>query len=52
MFDTDLGTDDAAVLLVSFIASEPAFDYIIASQGNTTLDGAVQNARVQKKVSD
>lgn len=44
VFDSDFGTDDAIALLLASDNSSDIFDYIIASQGNATLDGVVQNA--------
>ncbi len=48
ILDTDLGTDDAcAILLMKNLPVKP--DYIVASFGNTSLDGACRNAVILKK---
>lgn len=49
VLDTDVGTDDAIAMLLASHFSDDTFDYVIASQGNTSLDGAVLNALLLKK---
>lgn len=48
IFDSDFGTDDAIALMIASDVSRDMFDYIIASQGNASLDGAVKNAVILK----
>jgi len=51
ILDTDVGTDDAmAFLLLKFLKVQP--DYIVASYGNTTPEGALKNAILLKKRLD
>ncbi|HBL40186.1 MAG TPA: hypothetical protein DDY98_00880 [Ruminococcaceae bacterium] len=48
ILDTDLGTDDAcALFLLKNLPIKP--DYIVASFGNTTLEGACRNAVILRK---
>ena len=48
VLDTDLGTDDAcALFLLNELAIKP--DFLVASFGNTSLDGACRNAVILKK---
>ena len=48
ILDSDFGTDDAIALLLAGNTSRDIFDYIVASQGNTSLDNAVKNAIILK----
>ena len=49
VLDTDVGTDDAFAFLAAKCLPGVSPDYIIASKGNTTLDGAVRNAITLKR---
>lgn len=49
ILDTDVGTDDAFAFLTARSIRPNPFDFIVASQGNTSLNGAVENAIILKK---
>ncbi len=48
VLDTDVGTDDAIAFSAAAFLSGIHIDYIVASKGNTSLNGAVRNAVILK----
>lgn len=48
VLDTDVGTDDAAALLAAKFLPHVHIDYIVASKGNASLEGATRNAIILK----
>lgn len=49
VFDTDVGTDDAFGLLILSQIVKKSPDFIIATEGNTSLNGAIRNLFLLKK---
>lgn len=49
VLDTDAGTDDAFAFMAAGALPGVDIDYIVASKGNTSLEGATRNAVILKK---
>ncbi len=49
VLDTDVGTDDAVAILTASYLPQAHVDYMVASKGNASLEGATRNAIILKK---
>ncbi len=49
VLDTDVGTDDAFAILAFSYFKDLRLDYLVASSGNASLEGATRNAIILKK---